>query len=109
MATPTKLESCPDAMQLEFLTKLLSFYTSIQVTAGTLDAFSYVQWPEALLQLSNYAKFVQFNVVQIAPLHCFKDSLRMNAYVGLLLTVALNGGIIILAFAYFQCRKLLIK
>jgi len=81
----------------------------IQVTAGTLDAFSYVQWPEALLQLSNYAKFVQLNLVQVAPLHCFKDSFKMNAYVGLLITVALNVGVIVLAFAYFQIRKLLIK
>ncbi|XP_078346174.1 uncharacterized protein LOC144631589 isoform X1 [Oculina patagonica] len=84
---------------------VIAFY---QVTAGTLDAFSYVQWPETLLQLSNYAKFFQLNLVQMAPLHCFKDSLKMNAYVGLLLTVALNGGVIVLAFVYFQRKKLFI-
>ncbi|XP_073246500.1 uncharacterized protein [Porites lutea] len=85
---------------------VVGFY---QVTAGTLDAFSYVQWPEALLQLSNYAKFVQLNLVQIAPIHCFKESLRMNAYVGLAVTVALNVGVIILAFTYFHFRKIMIR
>lgn len=89
--------------------KLRFAFALIQVTAGTLDAFSYVQWPEALLQLSNYANFVQLNLVQIAPLHCFKDSLKVNAYVVLLITVSLNGGVVLLVFAYFQCRKLLIK
>ena len=79
------------------------------MTAGTLDAFSYVQWPEALLQLSSYIKFVQFNVVQIAPFHCFKESLKMNAYVGLLLIVTLNGGIVVSAFVYFQSRKLFFR
>ncbi|XP_022793797.1 putative leucine-rich repeat-containing protein DDB_G0281931 isoform X2 [Stylophora pistillata] len=85
---------------------VIGFY---QVTAGTLDAFSYVQWPEALLQLNNYFKFVQFNVVQIAPFLCFKDSLKMNAYVGLLLIMSVNGGIIVSAFVYFQSRKLFIR
>ena len=80
-----------------------------QVTAGTLDAFSYVQWPEALLQLSNYAKFVQLNLAQIAPIHCFRESLKMNAYVGLVAIVALNAGVIILAFMYFQFRKIMIR
>lgn len=74
-----------------------------------MDAFSYIQWPEALLQLNNYAKFFQLNLIQVAPLHCLKDSLKMSAYVGLLLTVALNGGIVVLALVYFQCKKLFIK
>lgn len=81
----------------------------IKVTAGTLDAFSYVQWPETLLHLSNYAKFFQLNLMQIAPLHCFKDGWKMDAYVGLLITVVFNGAVIVLAVAYFLLRKLLIK
>lgn len=85
---------------------IVGFY---QVTAGTMDAFSYIQWPEALLQLNNYAKFFQLNLIQVAPLHCLKDSLKMSAYVRLLLTVALNGGIVVLALVYFQCKKLFIK
>ena len=79
------------------------------MTAGSLDAFSYIQWPEALLQLSSYAKVFQLDLIQIAPLHCLYDWLKMDAYSGLLLTLAFNAGIMVLIFAYFQSRKLWIK
>ncbi|XP_044184238.1 uncharacterized protein LOC114974603 [Acropora millepora] len=85
---------------------IIGFY---QVTAGSLDAFSYIQWPEALLQLSSYAKVFQLDLIQIAPLHCLYERLKMDAYSGLLLTLAFNAGIVVLIFAYFQSRKLWIK
>ncbi|XP_068716660.1 uncharacterized protein [Montipora capricornis] len=92
-----------------FLARLKIVVGFYQVTVGSLDAFSYVQWPEALLKLGNYAKFFQLNLIQIAPLDCFPDSLKMNAYVGLLFTNAFSAGFIALVIAYFQTRKLCIK
>ncbi|XP_031557188.1 uncharacterized protein LOC116293842 isoform X2 [Actinia tenebrosa] len=84
---------------------VIGFY---QVTSGTLDAFSYVEWPDAMLQLSNYAKFLQLNLVQIAPLHCFTDSLKMNAYSALTLSVGTNVGVVLICFIYFHLKRLCI-
>ncbi|XP_032222508.1 uncharacterized protein LOC5521529 [Nematostella vectensis] len=81
---------------------VVGFY---QVTSGTLDAFSYIEWPDALLQMTNYAKFLQLNLVQIAPLHCFTDSLKLSAYDGLVLTVGLNLGVVVLCLLYYNIKK----
>ena len=96
-------------LQLFVTLSFSSFVIDYKVTVGSLDAFSYVQWPEALLKLGNYAKFFQLNLIQIAPIDCFPVSLKMNAYVGLLFTIAFNAGFIALVIAYFQTRKLCIK
>lgn len=61
-----------------------------------------------MLQLSDYAKFLQLNLVQIAPLHCFTSSLKMNSYSALTLSVGTNAGVVLLCFIYFHIKRLCI-
>ncbi|KAK3747981.1 hypothetical protein QZH41_019783, partial [Actinostola sp. cb2023] len=79
-----------------------------RVTSGTLAAFSYMDWPELLLSLSDYAKFVQFNVFQIAPIHCFTDTFKLNAYEALAVSVGMNVAVIVACVVYFQVRRFFI-
>ncbi|KAK3732651.1 hypothetical protein QZH41_010254 [Actinostola sp. cb2023] len=82
---------------------IVSFY---QISSGTLDAFSYVQWPSALIKLSEYSRFVQLNIFQIAPLHCFNSSLKMNAYDQLVITCSLTVFVILAALLYYKLKGL---
>lgn len=61
---------------------VIGFY---QVTSGTLESFSYVKWPSALMQLVKYAKILQLNLLQIAPVHCFSNGINVNSYTTLTL------------------------
>ena len=81
---------------------LVGFY---QVLSGTLDAFSYVEWPNLLLQLGKYAKFLQLNLIQIASLNCFMTNAKVNLYSSLLLSLTIITAALIFFFAYFHIRK----
>ena len=59
---------------------IVGFY---QVTSGTLDTFSYIQWPGVLMQMIQYANLLQLNLLQIVPINCFSDSIRVNSYTNL--------------------------
>ena len=61
---------------------VIGFY---QVTSGTLESFSYIKWPSALMQLVKYAKVLQLNLLQIAPVECFSESLNVSSYTTLTL------------------------
>ena len=77
---------------------VIGFY---QVTSGTLTSFSYISWPNALLQVLNFAKVVQLNLLQIVPLHCFNNQLQVDAYSTLAVFVAVNVvGVALLVFEY---------
>ena len=82
---------------------LISFY---QVTSGTFDAFSYVQWPKALLQLGTYAKFLQLNMLQIAPVNCFSHSIRVTIHTSFMTSVVVTLGFVVIAIIYYQLRRL---
>ena len=82
---------------------LVGFY---QVLSGTLDAFSYIEWPNLLLQLGQYAKFLHLNLLQIASLNCFMTNAKVNLYTSLLLSLVIITAALIIFFAYFYTRKL---
>ena len=82
---------------------LISFY---QVTSGTFDAFSYVQWPKALLQLGTYAKFLQLNLLQIAPVNCFSHSIEVTIYTSFTTSVVVTLVFVVMAIIYYQVRRL---
>ena len=56
---------------------VIGFY---QVPSGTLESFSYIRWPSTLMQLVKYAKILQLNLIQIAPVHCFSSGVNVNSY-----------------------------
>ena len=77
---------------------VIGFY---QVTSGTLTSFSYISWPSALINLINYAQIVQLNLLQIVPVHCFNNELKVDTYSTLLAFVAVNVlGVMSFAVAY---------
>ena len=82
---------------------VVSFY---QISTGTMDAFSYVKWPGPLIKMSQYAKFVQLNILQIAPLHCFNARLKMSAYHDLVITCSLTVGVVLTALLCYNLKRL---
>lgn len=87
------------------LARLKIFISFYQVMSGTFDAFSYVQWPKALLQLGTYAKFLQLNLLQIAPLNCFSHSIEVTIYTSLITSVVLTLAFAVMAIIYYQVRR----
>ncbi|KAL9982380.1 hypothetical protein ACROYT_G004413 [Oculina patagonica] len=81
----------------------ISFY---QVTSSTFDAFSYVQWPKALLQLGTYAKFLQLNLFQIAPVNCFSNTVNVNIYTSFATSVAVVFTSVVVAVIYYHVKRL---
>ena len=82
---------------------LISFY---QVTSGTFDAFSYLQWPKALLQLGTYGKFLQLNLLQVAPVNCFSHSIEVTIYTSFMTSVVVTLAFALMAIIYYQFRRL---
>ena len=84
---------------------VISFY---QVTSGTLNAFSYVKWPEAVITVGNYAGMLQLNLFQIVPIHCLNSSMKVDSYTTLLMLVALSVASVAIPVAYHQGKKFLL-
>ncbi|XP_067055503.1 uncharacterized protein [Acropora muricata] len=89
-------------MVLARLKILIGFY---QATSGTLNAFSYVAWPNALLTVVQYANVIQLNLLQIIPLQCFVDTFTLNAYTRFLIAVGTNSTVLFLAVSIYHLRK----
>ena len=88
------------------LARLKIFISFYQITSGTFDAFSYVKWPKALLRLGTYAKFLQLNLLQIAPVNCFSHSIEVTIYTSFMTSVVLTLGFVVMATIYYQLRRL---
>lgn len=97
------------SMSDAFLAKLKIVVGFYQVTSATLDGFSYVQWPAEIITLVNYAKIIQLNVLQIAPIHCFSRSFQVNIYDRLLAIMALNFAFVLIALVWYVARSYQIK
>ena len=81
---------------------VISFY---QVTSGTLNAFSYVDWPETMIVVGKYAGMLQLNLLQIFPIHCLNNSLKVHAYTMLLMVVAVNVVSVVIPAVFYQGKK----
>ena len=97
----TKGRSLTDIV-LARLKIVIGFY---QVTSGTLDSFTYIKWPNALMELVKYAKILQLNLLQIVPIHCFSNSVNVSSYTGLTLYTAILVITPILAILLYWLRK----
>ena len=87
-----------------FLSRLKTVVSFYQVTSATLDGFSYVEWPVEMIKLVSYAKLIQLNILQIAPVHCFKQSFQVNIYDRLLAIITLNLAIVMIAFVWYKAK-----
>ena len=84
---------------------IIGFY---QVTFGFLDAFSYIKWPDSLIIIGKYSELLQFNVLQIAPIHCLFPHFKVGAFGSLFALLSLNAAAIIVAFVMYGVTRLTI-
>jgi hypothetical protein len=85
---------------------VIGFY---QVTSGTLDSFTYVEWPPAIMTLAKYAKMMQLNLLQIVPLGCLSESFVVDAYSNLAIIMTFNVVVTLTCGAYVLVKSLLIR
>ncbi|XP_044165364.1 uncharacterized protein LOC114957203 [Acropora millepora] len=84
---------------------VIGFY---QVTFGVVEAFAFIKWPDSLTFIGKYSEMLQLNVLQIAPIHCLYPNLKVDAFKRLYAILSINAAIIILGFAVYSIRKVLI-
>ncbi|XP_048588576.1 uncharacterized protein LOC116614027 [Nematostella vectensis] len=82
---------------------VIGFY---QILSGTLNAYSYIQWPDELLTIMKYADVLQLNIFTVAPTECISDKLKVDPYSGLLGYVLMDCAVIFTAFFYYNVRKM---
>lgn len=85
-----------------FLARLKIVIGFYQVSSSTFGAFSYIKWPAPILTMMSYAKIAQLNLMQIVPLNCLNDSVKVDAYARYLM-VTLTTVFVILAGIVFNC------
>lgn len=100
-------QRCPSGrpvsdMILARLKIVIGFY---QATSGTLNTFSYVAWPSALLTVMQYANVIQLNLLQIIPLQCFVENLTIDAYTRFIIIVGSNVTILLVTALVYYLRK----
>lgn len=92
-------------MALGIIKIIIGFY---QVTFGIMVAFSDIKWPKSLSDVGKYSKMIQFNILQIVPLHCIISSLHnFDAFEVLIAVMALNGAAIIVAFSSYLLYRII--
>ena len=84
---------------------VIGFY---QVTFGVVEAFAFIKWPDSLTFIGKYSEMLQFNVLQIAPIHCLFPNLKVDAFGRLFAILSINAAIIIIGFAVYSIRKVFI-
>ena len=81
---------------------VVGFY---QVMTGTLDGFGYTDLPPVLTRMVEFAKFVQLNILQIAPVHCFDNAYKINSYLHMTVTLSVAIAVVVFALGYYWVRK----
>ena len=85
---------------------VITFY---QITSITVESFSYVRWPSAMIQIQEYVKFIQLNLLQITPVHCINHSLKMDSYARVIFHICFNISTILAVFSYYHLKKIYLK
>ena len=92
-----------------FLSKIKIAIGFYQVTYGLLEAFSYIEWPESVRVISKYSEVLQFNVLQMAPVHCLIPGLQADAFVNLFSIMAINIVIVVGAGVVYGVSKVIVS
>ena len=93
------------AMFLSRIKIAIGFY---QVTNGLLQAFSYIRWPGSMRVISKYSEIHQFNILEIAPIHCLSSGLKADVFANLFSMMTINGSMIAFAGITFIVFRLVI-
>lgn len=92
----------------KFLSKLKIVIGFYQVTAGVLQAFSNIEWPDSLEVIAEYSELLQLNVLQMVPLECLIKGLRVNAFGNMFTMMAVNSLVICVSGVAYGVRKVVI-
>lgn len=102
---PNKERSTMD-IAIARLKILIGFY---QVMTGTLEGFGYIKLPPALATMVKYAKFIQLNILQIAPLECFEANLKVDLYLNMTFSLTFVLVVIVCGLMVYNIRYLTSK
>ena len=91
-----------------FLSKIKIAIGFYQVTNGLLQAFSYIKWPGSMRVISKYSEILQFNILEIAPVHCLSSGLKADVFANLFSMMTINGAMIAFAGITFIVFRLVI-
>ena len=84
-----------------FLSNMKIVIGFVQVTAGIMDAFAFIEWPAYLTDIGKFAEIFQLNVLQIAPLQCINNNLGVNVFQNMILMLAMNASIVVAAVVVY--------
>ena len=88
-----------------FLAKLKIIIGFYQVTYGLLETFSYINWPGSLQVIGKYSEILQFNILQMAPVHCLFSALRADAFGNLFAILTINAAAMVVSGIAYGIRK----
>ena len=71
---------------------------------GVFSSFSNVEWPTAVVWIGKYLRYIELNVVEVAPLGCLYDKFTMNALHEFVIAVSVNIFVILIILTYLLIR-----
>ena len=84
-----------------FLSNMKIVIGFVQVTAGIMNAFAFIEWPAYLTDIGKFAEVFQLNVLQIAPLQCINNNLSVNVFQSMILMLAMNASVVVVAVVVY--------
>ena len=72
--------------------------------------FSYIEWPDSVEAIGKYSGLLQMNtgILQLAPVHYLFPGFHVNAFVNLIVTIAINAAVIGFCGVVYGINKVLI-
>ena len=80
-----------------FLSNMKIVIGFVQVTAGIMDAFAFIEWPAYLADIGKVAEIFQLNVLHITPLQCINNNFGINVFQSMILMLAMNASVAVVA------------
>lgn len=81
---------------------VITFY---QVASITVESFSYISWPIALITIQQYVKLIHLNLLQIVPLHCISNAIRIDSQKRVIFFVCFNVITVLTVVLYYHLKK----
>ena len=72
--------------------------------AGVFSSFSNVEWPTAVVWIGKYLRYIELNLVEVAPLGCIYEKFTMNALHEFIIALSVNILVILMIVVYLLIR-----